>query len=396
MTFFSQLISQVSQVSFLKLSGDQWLILLGFVCVSFVLGKVCGVFLNSFVKHVFMRSQLYLARKEAIDRLSIVPPFQLLIIGWVVTLGGFLFDVTQVLQDSLVSVSKVTTYVGLIWLGLRGADLVHVYLSSKADKTASKFDDLLPPLVTRTLKVLVIVLGFISLAELLELPLASLLTGLGIGGLAIAMAAKDMIANIFGSLTVVADRPFTIGDWVRIGDVEGTVEELGFRSTRIRTFYNSLIVLPNSLLLTSVVDNMGERQYRRYTTKLGLVYGTPAEKMEGFCEGVRELIRQHPKTRKDYFMVYFNDFSASSLDVLLYCFFEVVDWEEELQMRHRLLLDITRLAQTMGVSFAFPTQTVVVEQGGAQVASGLASAKQVDEARESGRTGAAQISDGFY
>ncbi|RAP29813.1 mechanosensitive ion channel family protein, partial [Candidatus Marinamargulisbacteria bacterium SCGC AG-414-C22] len=228
-------------------------------------------------------------------------------------------------------------------------------------KTANKFDDILVPLISRVLKLIVLVIGILSLAEILGLPLASLVAGLGIGGLAIAMAAKDTIANIFGSVTVVADRPFNIGDWVKINNVEGSVVGLGFRSTRIRTFYDSVITVPNSNLLTAVVDNLGQRNYRRYKTLLQLTYDTPPEKITAFCEGVRHIIDTQEYTRKDVYHVYLNNMSDSSLDVLLYCFFKVPDWKIELQARESLLLAIVTLAKSIGVDFAFPTRTLHIE-----------------------------------
>jgi MscS family membrane protein len=148
-----------------------------------------------------------------------------------------------------------------------------------------------------------------------------------------------------------------------VGDVDGTVEEVGFRSTRIRTFYNSLITLPNANLISAHVDNYGARRYRRWKTHLGVAYDTPPEKVDAICEGIRELVRCHPYTRKDYFHVYLNQFGAHSLDILLYVFFETPDWATELRERHRLGVDILRLAKNLGVEIAFPTQTLFLKRG---------------------------------
>ena len=140
--------------------------------------------------------------------------------------------------------------------------------------------------------------------------------------------------------------------------VEGTVLRVGLRSTRIKTFYDSEIAVPNNQLTNMHVDNYGRRKYRRFTTKIGLQYDTPPEKIEAFCEGIRKLILERPHTRKNYFHVYFNEMASSSLNILLYVFWEVKDWSQELTERHRLLIDILRLAKTMEVEFAFPTQTL--------------------------------------
>jgi MscS family membrane protein len=244
------------------------------------------------------------------------------------------------------------------WTAFMFVNLLSTYLVAKAAKTGTKFDDLLIPLLTKSLKATVVVIGVLIFAEAFGLPILGLLGGLGIVGAALALASKDAVSNFFGSVTVLVDRPFEIGDWVITNDVEGTVETVGFRSTRIRTFYNSLITLPNCLLTTAIVDNMGRRRYRRIKTMISIQYDTTPARIDAFCEGVREIIRRHPYTRKDYFHVYLNQFSASSIDVLLYCFVEVPDWSVELRERHRLFVDIMRLAEQLGVQFAFPTRTL--------------------------------------
>jgi MscS family membrane protein len=253
---------------------------------------------------------------------------------------------------------KLFAVVAAVWTAFIVIDMFIGLLLKKAAKTETKFDDLLIPLVSKSLKALAVCVGVLTGADALNLPLAGLVGGLGIGGLALAMASKDAVSNLFGSFTVLVDRPFEVGDWVITPGAEGTVEAVGFRSTRIRTFYNSQITVPNSLLTTAMVDNMGRRRYRRVKTTLGVQYNTTPAQMDAFCEGVRELIRRNPYTRKDYYHVYFNEFGSSSLDVMLYCFLECPDWAIELRERHRLLLDILRLADRLGVQFAFPTRTM--------------------------------------
>jgi len=257
---------------------------------------------------------------------------------------------------------KVLVSLSAVWSAFRLVDIIDALLTNKARGTDNKFDDLLVPMMIKSLKVFVIVLGVIFSADNLNIDVTSLLAGLGLGGLAFALAAKDLVGNFFGSLTVVLDRPFQIGDWVVIGDVEGSVEEVGFRSTRIRTFYNSLITLPNSILTNTKIDNMGARRYRRMKMMLGLTYDTPPEKIDAFCEGVRSLVQLHPYMRKDYYQVYFNQYSAASLDVLVYVFWQTPDWNTELRERHRFLLDILRLAKQLEVEFAYPTQTLYLKQ----------------------------------
>ena len=251
----------------------------------------------------------------------------------------------------------IMTIVG-VYAFYRLIDVVMGYFAAHAAQTSSRLDDVLTPLLQKTLKVVIVVIGIILFIKTLGFQVTPLVAGLGFGGLAFGLAAQDTLKNFFGSVNVVLDRPFQVGDWVVIGDVDGTVESVGLRSSRIRTFYNSLVTVPNSEIMTTTIDNYGRRRYRRTKCMISVLYSTPPEKLEAFCEGIRTLIRQHPYTRRDYYHCWVNKFAASSIDILLYCFHEAPDWGTELRERHRLFLDIIRLAQRLGVEFAFPTQTV--------------------------------------
>ncbi len=312
--------------------------------------------------------QGYLSRRmEQIDPDELhraLRPLGLLTAGLVWWPGLFWLGLPIFLLTVLVVAVKFVVTTAFVWAAYRMVDIVAAVFQVRAERSVNRFDDLLVPLFRKSSKLMVAALGFVFIADNLDVDITSLVAGLGIGGLALALAAQDAVRNLFGSLMVILDRPFSVGDWVVVGDVEGTVVELGFRSTRIRTFYDSTITLPNANLISAAVDNLGVRTYRRWKTMLSLTYNTPADKVEAFCEGVRELIRLHPYTRKDSFQVYLNQFSASSIDVLVYMFFHTPDWATELRERHRLALDIMRLAQDLGVSFAFPTQTVYLQRPG--------------------------------
>lgn len=262
----------------------------------------------------------------------------------------------------LVAVKLLVSLSG-IWSAFRIVDIFDAMWTSRALRTHNKFDDLLVPMVTKSLKVFVVVMGIVFAADNLNIDVTSLLAGLGLGGLAFALAAKDLLGNFFGSVTVLLDRPFSIGDWVVIGDIEGMVEQVGFRSTRVRTFYNSLVTMPNSILTTTKIDNMGARRYRRLSHTLSVTYDTSPEQIEAFCEGIRKIIQMHPYMRKDFYQVYFNEYGAASLNILVYVFWATPDWSTELRERHRFLLDILRLARQLEVEFAFPTQTLYLKRG---------------------------------
>lgn len=326
-----------------------------------VLGFIADKFVAWFLTRNVIRWQ---QRHPAFDDMdnTILRPLGLMAMALIWWLGLGMIGLPDVALVILSVAIKVLVSLSAIWSAFRLVDIFHTILIKKANATDNKFDDLLVPMISKSLKVFVVVIGVVFSADNLNIDVSSLLAGLGLGGLAFALAAKDLLGNFFGSLTVLLDRPFHIGDWVIIGDVEGSVEEVGFRSTRIRTFYNSLITLPNATLTTTTIDNMGARRFRRMKTMLGLTYDTPPEKIDAFCEGVRALVQLHPYMRKDYYQVYFNQYNAASLDILVYVFWETPDWNTELRERHRFLLDILRLAKQLDVEFAYPTQTLYVKQ----------------------------------
>jgi MscS family membrane protein len=262
----------------------------------------------------------------------------------------------QLLQIILTCV-KFFGALAAVLTAFRFIDLLTDYIAARAATTSTRFDDLLVPLVSKTLKTVTACLGGIMLADAYGMEITALLGGLGLGGAALALASKDAVSNMIGSFNLLADRPFEIGDWVIIEGVEGTIEQVGFRSTRIRTFYNSLVTLPNSRLTTAILDNMGRRRYRRLKTSLSLAFDSHTPRIEAFCEGIRELIRRDPYTRKDYFLVYVNQIAEKSLDVQVDCFFECPDLPTELRERHRLMLDILALGDRLRVRFtAAPAQ----------------------------------------
>ncbi len=243
----------------------------------------------------------------------------------------------------------------------RLVDILAMYLERLALKTESTLDDQLVPLLRKTLKTFVVGIGTLFILQNLDIPIIPLLTGLSIGGLAFALAAQDTIKNFFGSLMIFIDRPFQIGDWITSGDIDGSVEEVGFRSSRIRTFRNSLMYVPNGKLADSTIDNHGMREYRRFYTQIAITYDTPPEMIETFVQGLRTIVERHPDTRKDAYNIYFNDMASFSLNIMFYIFFKVPDWPAELKARHEILLEVIKLGKALGVNFAFPTQTLHME-----------------------------------
>ncbi|MEO9803472.1 MAG: mechanosensitive ion channel family protein [Reichenbachiella sp.] len=240
-------------------------------------------------------------------------------------------------------------------------NIVDVYLNRFVGRTESTLDDQLVPLVRKVLRVGIVVIGGLVILDSLDVPILPLLTGLSIGGLAFALAAQDTIKNFFGSLMIFIDKPFQIGDWIVSGEIDGTVEEVGFRSTRIRTFRNSVVYVPNGQLADSTIDNNGLRQMRRFRTIIQIKYDTPPNLIEAYVEGLKKVMLRHPKTNKEKYEIHFTELGAHSLDILFYIFFEAPTWSDELKFRQEILLEILRLAEYFGVEFAYPTQTLHVE-----------------------------------
>lgn len=237
----------------------------------------------------------------------------------------------------------------------------NIYFERRAAQTENTLDDQLAPLIRKATKTLVILLGGVFILRNLGISVATLLTGISIGGLALALAAQDTLKNFFGSLMIFIDRPFGIGDWIVTPDLEGIVEEVGFRSTRVRTFSDSLVSIPNGRLADSTIDNKGLRTYRRFYTTLQLPYNTPTHELDAFVEGLRHIIRAHPTTRKDFFEIHLNDFGPYAIKMLVYLFFDCPTWSEELRSRHRFISEVLQLAEAHGIRFALPAQHIQLD-----------------------------------
>ncbi len=216
------------------------------------------------------------------------------------------------------------------------------------------------PLLVRSAKIAVWLLGAVATLSLFGFPVASLLAGLGIGGLIVALAAQKTMENFFGSVAIGVDQPFRPGDFVKIEDVVGTVEAVGLRSTRIRTLDRTLVTFPNGKLADSRTETFAARDRIRLACTLGLVFGTTAEQMRRVLEGVEGVLRDHPKIWPERIVVRFEAIGASSLDVQVMAWFTTTDWGEFQEIRQEVLLGFLEVVERAGTSFAFPTQTVHV------------------------------------
>ncbi len=249
----------------------------------------------------------------------------------------------------------------VIWFAIRLVDGLSDVWAKRAENTETKLDDQLVPIARRSAKVFLFIIGVVLVLQNMGYSVGSLLAGLGIGGVAFAMASKDTVANLFGSLVIFLDKPFQIGDWIEMGAIEGTVEEVGLRTTRVRTFANSLITVPNLMFTTQSINNWSRMQKRRIKMTVGVTYDTSPEKMDLLVNRIREIIVEDDKIRNDFYLVNFDNFGPHSLDVFIYCFTLTTNWGEFLQAKQGFMLKIMHAVEALGLSFAFPTQSVHVE-----------------------------------
>ncbi len=339
----------------LGVNGNVWLSLLLLPFLSYLVGVLFVFFLRVSVGRVLTRAGV-----DVLQQKQVLRPLGWLMASVVLWIGLSAIHVPPLLMVVLTALVKIIASMAAIITAFRMSDAAGVYVTRLTSRTSTKLDDMLIPLARRTFKTLVGIMGVLFLAQNLDIEVWSLFAGFSIFGAMVALAGQDLVKNFFGSITVLVDQPFAVDDWIVVEGIEGVVEDVGFRSTRIRTFYDSVISLPNSRLITASVDNYGRRKYRRYSKKLPVRWSTSPDKLEAFCEGIRELIRKHPYTRKDSYQVWVNDMSEYALEILIYIFFAAPDWNTELREKHRFLIDLHRLARDLGVEFAYPSQKIFV------------------------------------
>lgn len=370
----------------LGMNANLWLVLGLLPLVAYLLGSFVVMLCAIPIRTKLLKS-LWLPEERLMPLLRPIGWLVASVFTWLVL---SLLDVPANFLLAMIVAVKVVATLSVVVGGFRLSDEASNYAARLSAETDSRLDDMLIPLARRSAKVLLSVIALLFLAQNLDIQVWSLFAGFSIFGAMVALAGQDMVKNFFGSITILTDQTFAVGDLIIVNGIEGVVEDVGFRSTRIRTSYDSLVTLPNSLLLTASVDNYGRRNYRRYTKKLSVRWDTPPETLEAFCEGIREIIRQHPFTRKDSFQVWVNDVGEYSLQILLYLFWAAPDWNTELRERHRFLVDLHRLAGDLGVEFAYPSQQLLVSRRKDHFISDF-NVELQHQARARGKTSAANL-----
>jgi len=246
----------------------------------------------------------------------------------------------------------------VFWAVWRVMDVASTLITGLRWSTEHPGSHALVPLARRLSKVAVILAGVVTVLSELGYSVTSLVAGLGIGGLAVALAARSTLENLFGAFSISADQPFREGDFIKIEDVMGTVEAIGLRSTRIRTLDRTLVSLPNGKLADMRVESYSARDRTRLYCTLGVVYGTSAAQLRQVLAGLEQVLREHPKIWPDTIVVRFAEFASSSLNIEVMAWFQTPDFIEFRGIREEILLRFMEVVEKAGTSFAFPTQTV--------------------------------------
>ncbi len=245
-------------------------------------------------------------------------------------------------------------------LGYAMIDVVDSRMRDLALNQKSSVSDMLAFLVSRMLKITVVILILLQVVTILVgKPLTSVVAGLGIGGLAFALAAQDTLKNFFGSLALFTDKPFQIGERVLIDGHDGPVEDVGLRSTRIRTLDGHLVTIPNGELARMTVQNIGKRPYIRRLFNIGITYDTPPEKVEKAVSIIKDILRDHEGMKPDFPpRVFFNEFNSDSLNILVIYWYHPPEYWDFMQFSEKVNFEILNRFNSEGIDFAFPTQTL--------------------------------------
>ncbi|MGE0433405.1 MAG: mechanosensitive ion channel family protein [Planctomycetota bacterium] len=238
------------------------------------------------------------------------------------------------------------------------ADFIVGILTEIAQSTETKFDDQLVQPIKSTLRASVAIFVGLMLIQSVGWDIGAILAGLGLGGIAFALAGQETIKNLFGSITVFADRPFRIGDTIAVGDVKGTVESIGFRSTRVRTWDQTEVTMPNKQFTDSRVENLTRRKVRRFTANFGCTYDTTREQMTLLVDGIRVLLNKIDAVDKESITVYFTEFGESSINLLVRASITELNYAKYMSIVQDLNFAIWALYDELGVAMAFPTRTL--------------------------------------
>ncbi|KKK49694.1 hypothetical protein LCGC14_3132490, partial [marine sediment metagenome] len=266
-----------------------------------------------------------------------------------------------------IKIAKTVGAIALAYGLYRLVDVIEYYLNRIVSRTKTKLDDMLVPVIRKSLRITIAIVATLFIAETIlgAGQIKTILLSAGVGGIAIALAAKDTIANFFGSVTIFADRPFQIDELVKIGGHLGPVEEVGFRSTRIRTLQGHLVTIPNSVIANSPVENVGRRPFIRRTSNITITYDSGHTKAKRAVEIIKEVLSRVPQINTDPEKpprVYFSDFDDWSLNIYMSYWVKPADYWLYHKVNEQVNLEIMKRFEAEQIEFAFPSQTLYVKK----------------------------------
>lgn len=342
----------------------QLLMAFSFIVAGFILRAILNAFVTRKIASLAAKTE---TEADDMAAAALVNPLGLILpVAGIFLAFRVLLSVNPNWVNNADMVFKIASVLVLTWTAFRMIDAVAVLLKELAGKTDSKLDDQIVPLLRKATKTFLGVLAFILIAQNLGYSVSGLLAGLGIGGLALAMAAKDTLANLFGSLMILIDRPFHVGDWITFSGSDGVVEEIGLRSTRVRTFAKTVVSVPNQSLANATVENHSLMPKRRIKFTLGVTYDSTVDQVRGLVEDIEQYLKGNADIDQEFMLVKFTKFNDSSLDLFIYCFTSSTDWTKHLSVKQDVNLRIMEMVEARGMSIAFPTQTIHLEKAAAE------------------------------
>jgi MscS family membrane protein len=336
----------------------QWIGLAVVILLAWMIGRV-GAWLFTWIGAKIAGRTTTNLDDELLDRLR--SPLRMLASIGLVRVGSLPLELTPAAEKVTFQVLLALFAFALVWAALRSIDVMSTHLGRAAWAVERPSTRTLLLMMSRVAKALVVVIAGIGFLSGIGLPVASLLAGLGIGGIALAFGAQKTVENLFGAVAIGADRPFREGDFVKVEDqVLGTVEAVGLRSTRFRTLDRTIVTLPNGRLSDMRIETYTLRDRIRLATVLNLVYDTTAKQMTEILTGLEAVLRQHPSIWPDEITVRFLQFGESSLDIEIMAWFKTTDFMKFKAMRQEVLIAFMEVIEGAGSAFAYPTRTVHV------------------------------------
>ena len=330
------------------------------VLAGFIIGRAIKFFADKTAERTNLSDGAF--RRAVLRTVSHAVMFPSAVLGicWAAKLWKFPEESFAALRDDVVGVLLA---VAVTYIVYKMMELVDYWMKRLTAKTETSLDDMMVPLVSKTLRTLIVLFGVVQIAQQLsDKPITSILAGLGVGGLAVALAAQDTIKNFFGSLVIFGDHPFQLGDRIVVDGTDGSVEEVGMRSTRIRTLDGHLVTVPNGELANKMIRNISERPYIKRVANIAVTYDTPPEKVERAIKIIQEILDTHGEKMHPEFpsRVYFDDFKTASLNILVLYWFAPPDYWAFREFDQLFNLEVLKGFNEEGIEFAFPTQTLYV------------------------------------